>query len=41
MLDISKEEGEKAQQQLEKQFGPGTAKFEECDVTNKEQFASQ
>ncbi|XP_031552611.1 15-hydroxyprostaglandin dehydrogenase [NAD(+)]-like [Actinia tenebrosa] len=39
MLDICKEEGEKAQQQLEKQFGPGKAKFTECDVTNNEDFA--
>jgi hypothetical protein len=41
MLDICKEEGEKAQQQLESQFGKGSAKFSECDVTNKEEFASQ
>jgi hypothetical protein len=41
ILDICKDEGEKVQQQLESQYGPGSAKFTECDVTNKEQLESK
>ncbi|KXJ24289.1 15-hydroxyprostaglandin dehydrogenase [NAD(+)] [Exaiptasia diaphana] len=36
MLDISKQEGQKAQQQLESKYGSGRAQFDECDVTSKD-----
>ncbi|KAK3724036.1 hypothetical protein QZH41_020317, partial [Actinostola sp. cb2023] len=39
LLDICKDDGHRVQEELETKYGPGSAKFDECNVTSKEDLS--
>ncbi|XP_031552598.1 15-hydroxyprostaglandin dehydrogenase [NAD(+)]-like [Actinia tenebrosa] len=40
ILDVNKEAGEKTQEELRSKYGPGSAKFIACDISNKEELTN-
>ncbi|XP_031552604.1 15-hydroxyprostaglandin dehydrogenase [NAD(+)]-like [Actinia tenebrosa] len=40
ILDVNKEAGEKTQEELRSKYGPASAKFIACDISNKEELTN-